>query len=207
MSLHPPQTLQHLVEDHQAFDEVVERFYRVAFHRVHNHHDAEDIVQQSLLNALQAEDTFEGQCLLTTWLGQIVCHQAGDLLRRRQRFPHMALEQNAVSQLATNFEATINAKIDGGRILAALPKLLTPAEAQVVHYYYALGWTCKEIAKRLGKTPLLIRQLLYRALSKLRNYFARDLCHEAETQKTGRNPGRLFRCTRHWESRRSATIA
>jgi RNA polymerase sigma-70 factor (ECF subfamily) len=206
MDFNLAETLQQLVNDRQAFKTALEQLYRTAFHILHNHHEAEDVVQQSLLNALQNEHAFERQCLVTTWLNQIVYHQALDVLRHHHRFPHVALKPEIVSPLTSNLEATLNNRIDGGRILAALPRLLTATEAKVVRYYYKCGWTSKEIAALCGKTPASVRQLLHRALLKLRHYFTPNLCHEAEAQKAGRHSGRLFRRSDHWESGRSAAV-
>jgi len=207
MDFNLAETLQQLVNDQHAFEKVLAQLYRTAFHLLHNQHEAEDIVQQSLLNALQSEHTFERQCLVTTWLNQIVRHQALDLLRHRRRFPHVALEQETTSPLTLNFEATVHNQIDGAHIFAALPRLLTVAEAKVVWYYYKHGWTSKEIAALCGKTPAWVRQLLHRGLLKLRNYFTPNRCHEAEAQKVERPLGQLLRRPDHGESRRSATMA
>jgi RNA polymerase sigma-70 factor (ECF subfamily) len=206
MDFNLAETLQHLVNDRHAFKTVLEQLYRTAFHILHNHHEAEDVVQQSLLNALQNEHAFERQCLVTTWLNQIVYHQALDVLRRRQRFPHVALKPETISPLTSNIEVTLNNRIDGARIFAALPRLLTAAEAKIVRYSYKRGWTSKEIAALCGKTPASVRQLLHRALLKLRHYFIPNLCHEAEAQKVGRHSGQLLRRPDHWESGRSAAV-
>jgi RNA polymerase sigma-70 factor (ECF subfamily) len=186
------ETLQHLANDQHAFEKVLVRLYRTAFHLLHNRHEAEDVVQQSLLRALQSEHSFERQCLVTTWLNQIVRHHALDLLRHRRRFPRLALEQVTTSPMTLNFEATLNNRIDGACIFAALPRLLSAAEAKVVRYYYQHGWTSKEIAALCRKTPAWVRQLLHRALLKLRNDFTPSLCHEAQAQKVGKHSCRLL---------------
>jgi RNA polymerase sigma-70 factor (ECF subfamily) len=198
MNCNLPETLQHLVDDHQAFENVLARLYRIAFRIVRNREDAEDVVQQSLFNALRGEDTFKGHCLLTTWLGQIVRNQARKLLHRRWHFPHVSVEEEIAALKTPNLETTWNNQIDRAQILAALPAWLTDAEADLVHLYYVQGWSCQEIAHFCGRTPTAIRQLLCRALSKLRKHFTPDPCYEAT--KAGRHSRRLLRSAVGWES-------
>lgn len=192
MTCNLPETLQHLVDDHQAFAKVLTKLYRVAFRIVHNHEDAEDVVQQSLLNALRRESAFAGDCLLTTWLCQIVRNQARNLLHHRRHFPHLTLEEEAAALNIPSAETTWNDQIDHTRILTALPAVLTSTEADLVRIYYVDGWSCQEIAHFCGRTPTAIRQLLCRALSKLRNHFTQDLCYEVEAAEAGRYSGRLL---------------
>jgi RNA polymerase sigma-70 factor (ECF subfamily) len=168
MDIQLPETLACLVDDHHAFEHTLKQLYRLAFCMVHNHQDAEDIVQQSLMHALQSANTFAGRCHLTTWLCQIVRNQARNLLHRRSCFPQVALEDHAVSPNALRLETFFNDQIDGTRILASLPKLLSPDETEVIQCHYVHGWSCEEIARLFAKTPAAIRQLHSRALSKLR---------------------------------------
>jgi RNA polymerase sigma-70 factor (ECF subfamily) len=193
MDIQLPETLTQLVEDHHAFEHTLTQLYRLAFCMVHHHQDAEDIVQQSLMLALQSAQTFAGRCLLTTWLYQIVRNQARNLLYRRARFPQVAWENQTVSPNALSWEAFFNDQIDGSCILAALPKLLSPVETEVIQCHYVYGWSCEEIAGRLAKTPSAIRQLHCRALSKLRSGFMFNRSDEAEDQKTGKSFGRVRR--------------
>jgi RNA polymerase sigma-70 factor (ECF subfamily) len=193
MDIQLPETLAHLVDDHHEFEHTLKQLYRLAFCMVHNHQDAEDIVQQSLMHALQSANTFAGRCHLTTWLCQIVRNQARNLLHRRSCFPQVALEDHAVSPNALSLETFFNDQIDGTRILASLPKLLSPDETEVIQCHYVHGWSCEEIARLFAKTPAAIRQLHSRALSKLRSGFMPKRSDEVEEQKTGKPSGRVRR--------------
>ncbi len=200
MNCNLPETLQHLMDDHQALENVLARLYRMAFRIVRNREDAEDVVQQSLLNALRGEEAFKRHCVLTTWLSQIVYNQARKLLHRRWHFPHVTLEEEVAVLKTPNVETLWNDQIDHTQILAALPMLLTDAEADLVHLYYVGGWSCQEIAHGCERTPAAIRQLLCRALSKLRRHFTHDPCYDAEATKAGRPSRRLLRSAVGWES-------
>jgi RNA polymerase sigma-70 factor (ECF subfamily) len=192
MDIQLPEALAHLVDDHHKFEHTLKQLYRVAFCMVHNHQDAEDIVQQSLMHALQSANTFTGRCQLTTWLCQIVRNQARNLLHRRSCFPQVALEDQ-VSPKTLSLESFCNDQLDGRCIFASLPKLLSPDESEVIQCHYVHGWSCEEIARLFAKTPAAIRQLHSRALSKLRSYFMPNPRDEAEDQKAGKPSGRVRR--------------
>ena len=201
MDIQISETLAQLVEDHHAFEHTLKQLYRLAFCMVRNHQDAEDLVQQSLMHALQSADSFGGRCHLTTWLCQIVRNQACNLVHRRSCFPQVPWEDHTVSPSALNVEASFNDQIDGSCILAALPKLLSPVETEVIHCHYLHVWSCEEIARLFAKKPAAIRQLHRRALSKLRSYFMPNRGDETEDQKTGEPFGRVRRLTARGKGR------
>ena len=61
--------------------------YRFAFSRVHHHHTAEDLVQESLVAAWQKVSTFDGRSSLSTWLMGILKFKVIDHFRRSTRTP------------------------------------------------------------------------------------------------------------------------
>jgi len=193
MDCHASETLRHLLDDHHAVDEVLARLYRVAFRMVRNRDDAEDVVQQSLLNALRGQGTFDGRCLLTTWLHQIVRNQAHKFLSQRRRFLHEILDEETASQISFIDESMIHGRIDYARVLVMAPKLLSPTEVDLFYSHYVAGWSYTELARRTGKTSTATRQLLCRAVSKLRNYLTQQSHYEKEVAQVGGHPGRLFR--------------
>jgi RNA polymerase sigma-70 factor (ECF subfamily) len=56
--------------------------YRVALRLMQNEADAEDVMQETFLNAFRAIDTFEGRSSLGTWLYRITYNNAMMRLRR-----------------------------------------------------------------------------------------------------------------------------
>lgn len=83
--------------DRQAFALMVDRYsaqiYRLALRFTNDAQDAEDVLQETFIKALQALPGFEGRSALSTWLYRIAVNEALMLLRKRK--PEMALlEEN-----------------------------------------------------------------------------------------------------------------
>lgn len=72
--------------DNQALSELVEQhqqtIYNVALRMCGNADDAEETLQETFLNAIQALPRFEGRAKLSTWLYRIASNQC--LMRRRR---------------------------------------------------------------------------------------------------------------------------
>lgn len=69
-----------------------QRLYRVARGIVTDPSEAEDVVQQSYVNAYLHLNQFGGRASFSTWLTKIAVYEALGRLRRRQRFPTVTLE-------------------------------------------------------------------------------------------------------------------
>ncbi len=71
--------------DKSACDLCIEKhgpsLYRLALSLMHNEADAEDVVQESFINAFNAIDSFEGRSSLGTWLYRITYNNAMMRLR------------------------------------------------------------------------------------------------------------------------------
>lgn len=59
--------------------------YRYALAQVRDAHLAEDLVQETLLAALQARQNFQGRCSERTWLISILKHKVTDHIRRASK--------------------------------------------------------------------------------------------------------------------------
>ena len=77
---------------------------------LHNAADAEDAVQDTLMAAIQAPDSFAGRSSLTSWLHGILKHKIMDIFRRRSR--ETALDEVPEREWLTDDDAPFAA--DGG---------------------------------------------------------------------------------------------
>jgi RNA polymerase sigma-70 factor (ECF subfamily) len=84
--------------DQAACDLCVERYgdslYRLALRLMQNEADAEDVVQETFINAFKAIDSFEGRSGLSTWLYRITYNNA--MMRLRRPLPHTVSVDHAL---------------------------------------------------------------------------------------------------------------
>lgn len=69
--------------------------YRLALRLMGNEADAEDVVQETFLNAFKAIDSFEGRSQLGTWLYRIAYNTA--MMRLRKPSPHTVSVEESLS--------------------------------------------------------------------------------------------------------------
>src|SRR6478752_4556950 len=99
--------------DERAFMALVEPYRGVlevhAYRMLGSRHDAEDVVQETLLRAWRALDRFERRASVSTWLYRICTNACLDEIERRPRrgeplavepFPDALLEQARVASAA-----------------------------------------------------------------------------------------------------------
>jgi RNA polymerase sigma-70 factor (ECF subfamily) len=98
-----------------VFRRYADRVYQLALRMLNNEADAEDVVQEVLLQVTRKLDTFRGEAALTTWLHRVTVNAALAYRRKRAQFrPWQA--HDALDELVT----------DGGRVGAPRPPALAP---------------------------------------------------------------------------------
>ncbi|MBQ2954133.1 MAG: RNA polymerase sigma factor [Clostridia bacterium] len=146
--------------DEAVFIDLCERqmasFYRMACSIVHEPADAEDAVQQALLNAWRARSRAKPG-LERAWLMRIVINESLTLLRRRQR----AIPTEDFPTLATPEDSGESAALHAA--IRALPESLrTPLLLR-----YMEGMSEKEVAAALRLPLSSVKNRLFRARRKL----------------------------------------
>ncbi|GAA2860267.1 RNA polymerase sigma factor [Pseudonocardia halophobica] len=157
--------------DVRAFSALAQRhqaaLYRLALRLVGNAADAEDALQESLLDAWRRLDRFRGDSAFTTWAYRIVTNRCLDLLRRRratvsvEQVAEVAPERLAAPEAGAPEHA---AEVDAG--LAALRAALRtlPDEQRacfVLRELEGLGYA--EIAEITGASETAVRGRIHRA--------------------------------------------
>lgn len=152
-------------------------------------HDAEDLVQETLLRAWKAYDRFEGKSSMRTWLHRIATNTCLTALEGRQRRPLPTglgaassdptaelVERREVPWLEPLPELTDDpadpSVIVGSResvrlaFVAALQHL-SPRQRAVLLLRDVLQWKAAEVAAAIGTTTTAVNSLLQRARSQL----------------------------------------
>ncbi|ORA82464.1 sigma-70 family RNA polymerase sigma factor [Mycobacterium malmoense] len=145
-------------------------------------HDAEDLVQETLLRAWKAYDRFEGKSSMRTWLHRIATNACLSALEGRQRRPLPTglggssadptaelVERREVPWLEPLPDPSV---IVGSResvrlaFVAALQHL-SPRQRAVLLLRDVLQWKAAEVAAAIGATTTAVNSLLQRARSQL----------------------------------------
>ena len=160
-----------------ALEALVRRYlrpaYAVALSIVLSPADAEDISQESIVNALQELDRCRHPDRFAAWLLQGVRNRARNHLawRRvrdaRPEQPEMPVQPTAVAALGLR-----------ASLLGALWELAA-VQREVVLLHDLEGWTHAEIALNLGTTATNSRQHLFQARRRLRELLQDDAPRKA----------------------------
>lgn len=155
--------------DTRAFEGLVRAFYRAAyaaaFARTGNAMDAEDVVQESFVKALERLDECDPD-RFGAWLLTIVRNRAHNMRERE----HVRATKPIDAVRAESTDRTDHA-VEQHELGAALTKALATlpdAQREVVLLHDLEGWKHREIAEALGISEVMARQHLFQARRALR---------------------------------------
>ena len=161
-----------LTGDTTAFGLLVDKYkasvYALAYAKLGNFHDAQDITQEVFLKAYQKLRTLKRWDKFLSWLYAITSNLCKDFLRakaRRLDGEYIADQSTAHLErlsLASHHEDEVYQSLH--ETLAMLPEI----HRQVLTLHYLGGLSCLEIGQFLGASPDTIAKRLSRARSKLK---------------------------------------
>lgn len=166
------------------------RLYRVALHLVGDAEEAEDVLQDSFIQACGHMSDFEGRSSLGSWLHRIVVNTALMRLRRKQP-AHISLDEQLheaerpVSMALTDTTTEPAHEVLGAELRMALEQaLLTlPDTLRAAFVLREIeGLSTKDAAAALGIAEPALKVRLHRARLALRAALASYLATTAETQ-------------------------
>jgi RNA polymerase sigma-70 factor (ECF subfamily) len=145
--------------------------------------DPSDVVQQTLVQAWQALDRFQGNTDAQTaaWLRTILAHQLANAVRDLGRAKRDVAREQALAALnasSARLEAWLVADQSSPsqraerneklfRLAAAL-EALPDAQREALTLHHLHDWTLDDIGRRLGRTPAAVAGLIKRGLRQLR---------------------------------------
>jgi RNA polymerase sigma-70 factor, ECF subfamily len=143
--------------------------YSYAYYRVGNHHDAEDLTEQTFLQAYRhyerALRESDGRPL-RPWLIRIAHNLAANYYRDRARRPESAIEDAAVISAPHTTETLVEGREQLGQILAGVQQLPDDRREALI-MRFALGMDNREIARAMGRSDGATKVLLHRAIKQL----------------------------------------
>ena len=165
----------------EAFGELCERYEemirRVAFRITHNHEDAEDAVQESLLRAFVHLNTFDERSRFATWLTRIAINSALTQLRKTRGRREVSMDEpDPSARLRPPFEIHDRAPNpeeacrlrERKQILRAAVRRLGSRIRKVVEVQQLRGFSVKETAQILGISIAATKVRMFRARAALR---------------------------------------
>lgn len=183
--------------DPEAFQELTRSAAPIIFRRAlkitSNHHDAEDVLQETLLKGFTHISKFRGDSQLSTWLVRIGLNEAIMTLRKRRHDVPLAPEAGVTGKVEESPAALQGEKSQtdsrivrtevGGLLNKALRRL--PARArQVLHLRYLEGYSIEETAKRLNLSRGSVKAYACRSRARLRKELRRLLAPRRRVTNT-----------------------
>jgi RNA polymerase sigma-70 factor, ECF subfamily len=210
-----------------AFGELVEPYRHElevhCYRLLGSFHDAEEIVQETLLRAWRRLDNFEGRAPIRAWLYKIATNACFDVIRARPRrtlpiVAHPATDPDApfappaaeslwlepfpddlLAGVATSPEARYDIYESISLAFLAVLQLLPHRQRAVLVLRDVLSWRAQEVAELLDMTVPAVNSALHRARATLE----RDGVHSRDAQLPPDDPAvrvLLDRYVRAWEA-------
>jgi RNA polymerase sigma-70 factor (ECF subfamily) len=148
--------------------------YSYSYYRVGNHHDAEDLTEQTFLQAYRhferALEESHGRPL-RPWLIRIAHNLAANLYRDRSRKPQTHLDDTSNLSATHTTEDLVEGRDELARILEGV-KQLPDDRREALIMRFALGMDNREIARAMGRTDGATKVLIHRAIKQLEGIVA-----------------------------------
>ncbi|MCW3006576.1 MAG: sigma-70 family polymerase sigma factor [Solirubrobacterales bacterium] len=143
--------------------------YSYAYYRVGDHHDAEDLTEQTFLQAYRhferAQAESDGRPL-RPWLIRIAHNLAANLYRDRSRRPQTHIDENTILPTPHTTEDLVEGRDELKRILAGVQQLPDDRREALI-MRFALGMDNREIARAMGRSDGATKVLIHRAIKQL----------------------------------------
>jgi RNA polymerase sigma-70 factor, ECF subfamily len=148
--------------------------YSYSYYRVGNHHDAEDLTEQTFLQAYRhyarALRESDGRPL-RPWLIRIAHNLAANLYRDRSRKPQTPIEDTTTLASLHTTEDLVEGRDELVRVLEAVNQLPDDRREALI-MRFALDMDNREIARALGRSDGATKVLIHRAIRQLEGIMA-----------------------------------
>ncbi|MFK7862946.1 MAG: RNA polymerase sigma factor [Pseudohongiellaceae bacterium] len=162
--------------DRDAFQTIVEenkqRMFTVAQSVIRDAGVAEDIVQEAFIKAYRSLENFRGESKLSTWLHRITYLTAIDFQRAQARHIKLAEPETSTETIDSSPYASSESAVDAKQLkhrLEGALTCLTDFEQSVFTLRHMQNFKLKEIAVVLDRSEGAIKNILFRAIRKLRD--------------------------------------
>ena len=150
--------------------------YSYAYYRVGDHHDAEDLTEQTFLQAYRHFERAlaeSGGRPLRPWLIRIAHNLAANHYRDRSRHRQAQLDDDTPAAGIHSVEELVSGREELARVLDGVMGLPDDRREALI-MRFALGMDNREIARALGRSEGATKVLIHRAIRQLEGVVARD---------------------------------
>ncbi len=173
--------------DGAAFDALITpllpRALRVARRLLNDEHDAEDLVQDACLRALDRIEQHDQQRAFGPWFMRLLVNLGLNQQKSRRVRRHQPLSEFTPSVSATPDRIVEDVEIHERFTVAVAA--LSARQRQIVMLHEVEGWTTTDISQELGLSPQTVRWHLHDARHTLRD--ALHLLRDPEREATSEN--------------------
>jgi RNA polymerase sigma-70 factor (ECF subfamily) len=154
-------------------DQYGDRLLRSAFALCGNASDAQDLAQETLLQAVKSAHRCRGTSSIYTWLHGILLNVTHRFFRKQKRLTYMeeVPEQNAPEPAAGT---GLDTDVTSATVLQALDALSYPHREVIVLRYFEELPVC-EIAEQVKVTQGTVKSRIHYALRRLRELVSEEL--------------------------------
>ena len=150
--------------------------YSYAYYRVGNHHDAEDLTEQTFLQAYRHFERAQRESRgrpLRPWLIRIAHNLAANHYRDRSRRPASSIDDTQPITAPHTTEQLVEGREELGRILDGVRRLPDDRREALI-MRFALGMDNREIARALDRSDGAAKVLIHRAIKQLQEMLDED---------------------------------
>jgi RNA polymerase sigma-70 factor, ECF subfamily len=143
--------------------------YSYAYYRIGNHHDAEDLTEQTFLQAYRHFERAQREASgrpLRPWLIRIAHNLAANYYRDRSRRPVTQLDDAAVLTAPHGTEEMVEEREEVKEVLEGVSKLPDDRREALI-MRFALGMDNREIARAMDRSEGATKVLIHRAIKQL----------------------------------------
>ena len=158
----------------ELYDRYLDRVYRYVFYRTGNRTDAEDLTEQTFLQAWTAIERFrwQGKPFLA-WLYTVAHNLVIDWRRHSAQSQSLDDDEHPIDMESTSATRELVEWIDAD-LLADAIKRLTPEQQQVIILKFIDGFDTARVAQIMDRREGTVRALQLRALQSLRRHLERQ---------------------------------
>jgi RNA polymerase sigma-70 factor (ECF subfamily) len=143
--------------------------YSYAYYRCGNHHDAEDLTEQTFLQAYRHFERAQAESHgrpLRPWLIRIAHNLAANYYRDRSRRPQTPIDDVGTLSAPHTTEGLVESRQELARIIDAVQQLPDDRREALI-MRFALGMDNREIARAMDRSDGATKVLLHRAIRQL----------------------------------------